>query len=101
MAQDYLQINTDILKNDISKMNELTQKISSAVDDMNNSLTELNGMWSGPANTAFCEQFDKDSQNIKDYIQHLTNFFSQLSQERAEYDKCEQNVISAVHSIGI
>lgn len=101
MAVDYLQIDTDKMKSDLTETYNLLKEASKSIDDMYSLVGNLNEMWSGPANAAFVAQFNNDYSETKKYLNSIHRIIDKLSYECDEYNKCEHSVVDIVAAVSI
>jgi WXG100 family type VII secretion target len=96
-----IEINTDMLADDINSMEQNVVQLEAEYNHMFQQLQELNGMWSGPANSAFAVQFAGDLEAFKELTVTLQEIISGLKDAKQEYDSCEQRVSGIINTIRI
>ena len=64
-------------------------------------IEELNTMWSGKANLAFCTQFSKDVELMNELLNKMQKLAECMEFASGEYVRCENEVKSLVDSIKI
>ncbi|MDO5131595.1 MAG: WXG100 family type VII secretion target [Eubacteriales bacterium] len=101
MAIKEIEQNTDLLSDDIIRLEEAKDALESAVDAMFDAVKNLDTMWNGPANAAFNAQFQADYQTCREMNRTLGLLIEKLRNARSEYDKCESEVESLIREIRI
>lgn len=101
MAITYIEIETEQLKRDTQELLESKQKAETVLNEMVGEIEELNAMWSGQANLAFRNQFNKDVALMKELLMKIQNLAECMDFASTEYVKCESKVKSLVDSIRI
>ena len=96
-----IEVNTAMLKSDVSTVKGEIQKITTAADHLLQVLRELENMWDGNAKQAFSAAVTSDIAQLKELVKALKNFTEKTSEAREEYDKCENAVAQIVSSIRV
>ena len=96
-----LTINTDTLKRDIETFNQLTDTLFNKELAMEHEVIAMSSMWSGKANTEFCNQFGRDCQRLESMVDYLKMYSKKLSEAMEEYNKCDTQVYDIVKNIKI
>ena len=99
MRETDLKVNTDALNSDSNELLTEVNSILSLTSKMYDSVQELNSMWKGKANEAFREQFTKDYEKTKQFLESLRRFSQTLKDDSTAYVTCEANVSSYVGRI--
>lgn len=94
-----IEINTQILDSDKGNMIADLQKVRSEMKSMFEEVNDLNGMWEGPANSAFNEQFKLDYGTLTDICNSLQKYIECMDFASKEYVKCENSIGSAIAAI--
>lgn len=94
-----IEISTDRLDADISKMEDQLNNLVAAKDQVYRCLETLNTMWDGTANTVFMMQTRIDQTVLKGLINNLNNLIECMEYARSEYIKCTEEVNSKISSI--
>lgn len=97
----YIKINTVALKNDSKKIDDLVRNAEKELQEVYTAMKELDATWDGPANEAFNQQFAADYENFKNVCEYVKSFSSQLELAAKEYERCEENVNSAIKAIRV
>ena len=97
----YIKINSAALRNDSKKVAELVGNAEKELKEAYTAMKELDAMWEGPANEAFVHQFVADYENFKSVCEYVKSFSSQLELAAKEYERCEENVNSAIKAIRV
>lgn len=96
-------IDVDIRRLDIES-NNLKDKITEIdreVAAMVTAITELSGMWKGPANTIFNAQFAHDKEIFDGVSKEVTECVQSMQEAVKLYRKCEANNESTVNAIKV
>lgn len=101
MAGKKIKVNTNNLKNDANEVLELTKQAKANIKKMYDAVSELDGMWDGPANEAFMNQFRNDYEAFIDLCSYVENLSSKMKSSSNEYNKCEDNVYQLINKIKI
>lgn len=101
MAVNEIEMNTSTLSGDIEALEKLVTELEAQMKKMFGSITELDQMWDGPANTAFNQQFQLDYQSCEAMCKVLRELIDSLKHAREEYDRCEENIDSVIRAINI
>lgn len=101
MAISYVEVDTEQLKRDTQELKERTNYAGAVLEDMVKDIEELNTMWSGEANQAFCNQFQNDVTMMEMVLEKMQMLAKCMEFAAAEYVKCETDVKVLVDSIRI
>lgn len=99
MREINLKVDTDALSSDANELLAEINSVMSLTAKTYDSVQNLNHMWKGKANNAFHEQFTKDYEKTKQFLEELRAFSRTLSDDSTEYNACEANVASYVGRI--
>lgn len=94
-----IEISTERLDSDISKMQGELSDLSNAMNQVYSCLESLNSMWEGPANTVFTMQTRTDRVVLQGLIKNLNNLVECMEYAKSEYNKCTEDVNSKIASI--
>ena len=101
MAMNLIEVDTQSLDRDHKRIKEKTEEIRNVIKKLYIQMEELDSMWDGVANAAFCSQFAKDSQDFDALCAALVNYTNIVAQARFEYDMCDEQVQSLISQINI
>lgn len=101
MGITYIEVETEQLRRDTQELLENKHRAETVLNEMVREIEALNAMWSGQANLAFRNQFNKDAALMKELLMKIQNLAECMDFASAEYVKCENEVKSLVDSIGI
>lgn len=101
MAANYIEVDPAQLNADIRELEENTAKAKASFEALKAELGELNTMWKGRANMAFCAQLRKDYSIMDKLLHRMDKLSDCMEHADREYVKCEQAVKSTVESIKI
>ena len=96
---EIIEVNTSTLENDTDDIARELIAIRSDMSSMFNAVTELNTMWTGSANAAFTAQFTNDREMMEEMCKNLDGLVESLKFAKAEYEKCENQVLGTVRAI--
>lgn len=98
---DELEINTDFLAGDIRAMEEQLNQTNRLLHEIYAEVEEMNAMWEGPANQAFCRAFHKDQDRFSQITKGMQEYLQQLQAAGRAYEACEHAASKTVASIRI
>jgi uncharacterized protein YukE len=96
-----LEIETGRLQRDIESLKNDLSGMRRTGDDMMNSIHELSAMWEGPAKEVFLVQFQSDYEMLQSMEEAIGGLIKGLEYAREQYDKCENDVSSAIYAIRV
>ena len=98
---DYVEVKTSTLGQDTEELESTLALVRKAMKDMFNAVTELDGMWDGPANKAFNQQFAKDHQVFEEVAEAVNGIIDSMKNAKTLYEKCEATVSNEIDRIRI
>ncbi|MDD3253296.1 MAG: WXG100 family type VII secretion target [Lachnospiraceae bacterium] len=98
---DIIEINIGTLGNDITQMETEINALRDGMKKTFESVTELDAMWSGPANDAFNQAFSADHQAMNEMCRILDSLVDYMENARDEYRRCEAAVSTEIDTIRI
>jgi WXG100 family type VII secretion target len=98
---DYIEVNIQTLEQDTKDMESAVKQVRGDMDAMFNSVTELDSMWDGPANTAFNQQFNVDKQVFEELCAAIDGIIDSMKNAKDSYRKCEASVSEEIGKINI
>lgn len=101
MANQIIEVDTGTLKNDVSEIGEELQGVVNGAGKLETVLTQLEGMWDGPAKQAFSAAVRDDLNRLRDLAKAMQALTEKTGAAREEYDKCETAVTQVVQSIKV
>ncbi len=101
MANQIIEVNTGTLKNDVSSIEEELQGAAKGAERLETVLTQLEGMWDGPAKQAFAAAVRDDLGRLRELVKAMQTLTEKTGEAREEYDKCEIAVEQVVSSIKV
>jgi|GEM_PF-6946790 len=72
--------------------------MSERIEDMEASLSKLNAMWSGPANSAFSKKAREEADKLRDICAKFKEIFGFEYNAEQSYAQCSRNVQEIVDS---
>lgn len=101
MAANIIEVNTATLKNDVSEIDGELRGVISEADKLDGILSQLEGMWEGPAKQAFFAAVRDDLGRLRELVKAMQTLTSKTGEAREEYDRCENAVAQIVASIKV
>ena len=98
---DYIEVDTTTLGTDISEMETVLTSLRNEMTLAFDSVKELDGMWHGPANQAFNQQFENDKLIFDEVCEAVEGIIESMKNAKDAYDKCEAAVSEQINSIRI
>lgn len=95
----YFKVNTTKLLSDADKISASLNRVRAYTEEMFKSVQMLNGMWKGPANSAFSAKFAKEKEAIDRYLDRILSYVNSIEKDAEDYDSCENRVLSIVSSL--
>lgn len=101
MANSKLEINTSTLNRDITTIDGEMKKLTSYINSLRSTLSQLEGMWDGPAKTAFSTAVKDDINRLEMLVKTISEYTGKTTEARNAYETCERNVDSIISSIRV
>lgn len=101
MAISLIEVDTALLERDRLQMRERLNTVLASLRSIYADVAELDGMWEGPTNAAFNRQFAADREQFEAFCAQVNELIQNLEYAKAEYEKCEAQVQSAVAAVRI
>lgn len=101
MAANEIRVNTNRLGTDADRVNALIKNMEKAINEMKNSVSQMNQMWEGEAKNAFVTAFNDDMNAAADVIEELKSLQTFEAQAKTEYEKSERQIMELVNSIRV
>ncbi|MDD6619665.1 MAG: WXG100 family type VII secretion target [Eubacteriales bacterium] len=98
MAKEF-EVDVQRLGNDVEDARQNLQFLQSNLNKMFSDLQELDTMWDGDANEAFKVQVEVDREFMTDVCKNLKRILDSMDFAKAEYNRSENSVLSAVRSL--
>ncbi|MCR5526156.1 MAG: WXG100 family type VII secretion target [Lachnospiraceae bacterium] len=86
---------------DIEAYNTALSGAESEHDGVFSDINSLNSMWTGNAHDTFMNQFNADSDTMKEMLKLLKQFGTDLENAKKEYTQCEQSVEEIISAIKV
>lgn len=99
MAYKEIEIETIALNRDIMELTSELEDAKKCISTMADDMRQLDGMWDGPANEAFMQQFALDEQYAQELCSMVQKLIECMEYAKKQYDLCENEVSSLVSSI--
>lgn len=101
MSCNQIKISTNRLNSDAQQLAGLIQSMKKELNNMNNSVAQLNAMWDGPSKKAFVKAFENDKRALEDVIESLNSIQKYEMHAKTKYEQCENQVADLVSGIRI
>lgn len=101
MAGNIIEVTISSLGSDIDKLTAALDSLKSHSSRVQELIIELGGMWEGPAHETFNAQFQNDYMALQVLYKTLEDLIKSMEYAKAEYQKCESSVSSAIAAIQI
>lgn len=98
---DYIEVNIRTLEQDVKEMENTLKLVRNDMNDMFNSVKELDTMWDGPANQAFNQQFQTDKQVFEELCAAVDEIIDSMKNAKESYSKCEAEVSEEINRIKV
>ena len=96
---DKLRVTTQMLHSDAESIKKDIESIKTAVVRMQDEITQLHSMWTGPAHEAFKANLNGDMAGALALVKELETFTSDLDTASDTYKLCSEKVDSYIDSI--
>lgn len=98
---DRIKINTSRLGTDAQRVSGCIRNLSKEMENMKNSIAQLDRMWDGPGSEAFKQAFETDRRAFEEIIKNLESIHDYETNAKVQYEKCEQAVYALVAEIKV
>lgn len=99
MSVNLIEIETESLQSDITKMTEAVGNAQKQTDAMFETMAELDTMWDGQANEAFKAQFALDHTAMQELCNEVVNLISCMEFAKQTYEQCEDEVYQKIMAL--
>lgn len=96
-----IEINTGALDRDTGSLNGTLDRIDREMGGMFDAVQTLDGMWDGPANAAFVQQFRIDYESMQEICKGVRALVRSMEDASRKYVAGENQVNGIVSSIRI
>ncbi len=101
MATGCFEVDTDNLKKDINTLRQYLQIIEQAHAELRDKMTEVSGMWEGPAKDAFHLEFKNDCAELIEICTQMREVLESMDAAATEYDSCDSRIKSIIDAIQV
>lgn len=98
---DYIEVNISTLEQDVKDMEATVEQIRKDMNDMFESVSELDTMWDGPANQTFNQQFVLDKQIFDEICGAVEGIVASMKNAQESYLHCEAAVSEEIDRITV
>lgn len=98
---DKIRVDTGKLSGTESAVRAQLKGIRDALNKMQSDVSALNAMWTGEANQAFNQTFQKDIRDLDALCSEIQAIADFEHHAHDEYVKCEHNVSDIINAINI
>lgn len=101
MATGSFEVDTDNLRKDINKLRQYLRIIEQTHAELRDKMTEVSGMWEGPAKEAFHLEFKNDCAELIEVCKQIYEVLESMNSAAKEYDSCDSQIKSIIDAIQI
>lgn len=101
MAGKLIEVNTNILKADVSEIENELRGVLQCAGNLETALSQLEGMWDGNAKQAFSLAVRDDIDRLKELVRAMQDLTGKTGTAREEYDRCENSIAQIIASIRV
>lgn len=101
MAVGCFEVDTDSLQRDANTLRQQLEVISLAHTELCDKMTEVAGMWEGPAKEAFHLQFKNDCNELTEVIKQIREVLDSMDIAVKEYNSCDDRIKGIIDAIQI
>ncbi len=101
MATGCFEVDTDILRKDISRLRQYLRAIEHIHAELRDKMTEVSSMWEGPAKEAFHQQFRDDCAELIEACKQINEVLESMDAAAKEYDSCDSRIKSIIGAIQV
>lgn len=101
MAQNIIANQLEVFDKDIQSCRAIQAQLTSTFEKTFEEINALTAMWSGSAHDAFLQQFQNDSENMKQLLDFIDKYLVGLEDAKKKYQQCESQVDEAIRSINV
>lgn len=101
MATGCFEVDTDNLRRDVNILQQHLQVIEQAYAGLRDKMTEVSGMWEGPAKEAFHIQFKDDCAEFIEVCKQMREVLESMDAAAKEYDSCDSRIKSIIDAIQV
>ncbi len=101
MATGCFEVDTDNLKRDINTLRQYLQIIEQAHAELRDKMTEVSGMWEGPAKDAFHLELKNDCAELIEICTQMREVLESMDAAATEYDSCDSRIKSIIDAIQV
>lgn len=96
-----IRFDTDRLNEDMVSISELIKSMRERVRNLENQITELEGMWTGPGSDAFKNALRSDLVGLVMVIENLEKLNGYEDKACGKFRRCEDKVSAAIDEIRV
>lgn len=101
MGMTEIGVHTGRMGSDVQSLRSSLKKTRNDVEQLRRQMEQLNTMWTGEANNAMRQRFQLDYESMTSLCNFLEALINDLESAQQSYDRCEDNVSSAVRALSI
>ena len=101
MAAGCFEVDTGNLRKDINALRQYLQTIEHAHAELRDKITEVSGMWEGPAKEAFHLEFKNDCAELIEVCKQMREVLESMDTAATEYDSCDSRIKSIIDAIQV
>ncbi len=101
MAIGCFEVDTDYLRHTVADLRQYLQVLKNTHAELWDKMTEVSGMWEGPAKDAFHLQFKTDCAELIEVCKQIEDVLKSVDNAVKEYDACDDKIRSIIDAIRI
>lgn len=101
MSANHIKVSTNRLNADAQQMGSMIGSMKKEMENMKDSVKQLNNMWEGLSKKAFVQAFNDDMTALTAVIDSLNEIRTFETEAKSIYENCEKQVAQLVDSIRV
>ena len=94
-----IKANTDRMKSDVERLNDLVKRIHDRHSDLMQKKQELDNMWDGPASEATKAAIQDDLNALQVMIENMKKIYQYENTAKDKYNSCENQISGIIAGI--
>lgn len=101
MATGQFEVDTAFLRQSNGELRQHLETLKGVHRALKDKMTEVGGMWEGPARDAFHQQFQADCAEFSELCVQLGEVLDSMDHAAQEYDACDANVQAIIDALNV
>lgn len=101
MAIIYIETDTESGRRTIARLQDLLVEAESTIEQLKDSMQDLNSTWDGPANETMNNRFAADHESMNAYCKTLNQIIEQMEQAQSCYEAGQNKVDSCIQDFNL